>query len=161
MELLGYTYITHKVVPRPSGNECRFTAVRDSDGFEVSDTVFVGTSTDIQSIIQSFLDRQQSTIIEQEVTVPVDDRIAVSMAEAQSKVKLTGCAFLKSAPSCSFEEFINYLNSVLAPEDAMLAPKLFTLYRDSAFSAGRITENIFEAFRDFVVATPTDVLMRF
>jgi len=154
IEIPGYKYISHKVVPRKTGDECRFTVIRESDGVEISDTI--PAVDDLQGAISSFL---TGIVPAEPVREPVDDRIEASMREVQSSVKLHGCAYIKHNPMCAFEEFIGHFSSVLPPEDAATASKYFALYRESAFGAGRISENTFTAFRDFVSATPIETLM--
>lgn len=40
MEIAGYTYIAHKIIPRPWGVECRFTMAKP-DGSHINDIVMV------------------------------------------------------------------------------------------------------------------------
>ncbi len=67
MEIPGYTYITHKLIQRPWGPECRFT-VQDSDGQFIDEVIPV----------------QSMEVTEEELSVLISeraDRIKLSQQE--------------------------------------------------------------------------------
>ena len=56
MEIAGYTYVTHKLISRPWGPECRFT-VRKADGTLVDDVVNISSmSISNADLIQAVTD---------------------------------------------------------------------------------------------------------
>ncbi len=60
MKIEGYAYITHAIIPRPWGIECRFT-VADQDGNHINDIVMLGDgSEDEETIAGMILSKLQS-----------------------------------------------------------------------------------------------------
>lgn len=59
----NYTYITHKLIPRPWGPECRFTVARP-DGTHINEVVSIKTmqinDTDLVAIISNLLARMKT-----------------------------------------------------------------------------------------------------
>lgn len=62
MEILGYTYITHKLIERPWGPELRFT-IEDSQGQHINEAIPIGsmsaTEAEIVEAILACLDRRR------------------------------------------------------------------------------------------------------
>lgn len=59
MEIAGYTYITHKLISRPWGSECRFT-VKTENGVNIDDVIPVPSTkieeNDLAKLILARLD---------------------------------------------------------------------------------------------------------
>ena len=155
MNIPGYKYISHKIVPRRIGDECRFTVLRESDGFEISDTVPAQADLEaLSAAITAFLTRTSEPIEQSQVSF-VDAEIEA----IKERTKTTGCLFIKHFPNCSEAEFLQSFFASLPYEEAQMAQTLMKLHITGAHMRGLITEATFVTFRDFVAKTPTDLLM--
>ena len=159
MDIPGYSYIAHKIVPRSSGDECRFTVVRDSDGFEISDTV-AAQADDAQLVatISAFLARMEVSTHQPDITQQVSF-VDTELEAIKERVKLAGCAYIKHFPACTEEEFLQSFSSALPDSEARMAQALTSLHITGAYLRGLIPDATFTSFRNFVAQTPVDLLM--
>lgn len=160
----NYTYVTHRIIARPWGIECNFT-VRDITGNDINDTITVTSAVvDESEIAELITTRLQSITTLQSEPIPPVATIAVSnidagLIEAKERLKGFGIIQIKTNPLISEGDYFAAFDSAFDVPDAFVARKLLSLYIEGSFSQGFISEPTFNAFRDFVVATPVEILM--
>jgi len=84
--------------------------------------------------------------------------IDLEFQERKDALKKAGILFIKNNPSCTEADLQAYLDANYSIEDASLGKYLMVSYQNWSYKRGLITENTFDAFRDFIVSTPIDVL---
>jgi len=84
--------------------------------------------------------------------------IDLDFQEKKDHLKKVGIQFIKENPSCTEEDLQNYLDNNFSAPDAALGKYLMIDYQEWAYKRELISENTFEAFRDFIVETPIEVL---
>jgi len=62
VEIKGYKYIAHKVIPRPWGVECRFTVSRLTDDSHINDIAMLETGKEDENEIALAIENRLSRI---------------------------------------------------------------------------------------------------
>ena len=85
MEIPGYTYLTHKIIPRPWGIECRFTMAR-ADGTHINDIVMVPSAdisdSDLTALVAAYLGRLEAKEAREALFSHVFDNAGTEVKEA-------------------------------------------------------------------------------
>jgi len=72
MEIRGYQYIAHKIVPRPWGIECRFTV--DKNGQHINDIVMLRDGREGEEEIAELISERLS-LIDRPAEIPIPERM--------------------------------------------------------------------------------------
>lgn len=77
----------------------------------------------------------------------------------KATLKIFGATYLKTHPTCTETEYLAAFDANFAPPDAAMARKLVSIYVHGSHEQGMTGAPTFESFRDWVAATPIDILL--
>jgi hypothetical protein len=78
MKIPGYTYVTHKIISRPWGPECRYTVSRD--GIDINDVVMLSS---VKADDQQVCDQIVARLAVIDAPKPVDDEPVLMYSETE------------------------------------------------------------------------------
>ena len=93
MEIRGYQYIAHKIIPRPWGIECRFTV--DKDGRHINDIVMLKDGKESVEEIAELIGKRLA-LVDRPVEVFIPERM---FTESEIKAILVAKGYLTEGES--------------------------------------------------------------
>lgn len=159
---MAYTVTRTRVKIRPWGPECSFTAcaagLPDINGV----VRLAQPDDDLSGPISAAIARIEGE--QAEAAVPAEETATVSAVDKElittkEVLKIFGVTYLKTHPICTEAEYLDAFDTNFEPPDAAMARKLISIYMRGSREQGLTSAPTFAAFRDWVAATPIDVLM--
>lgn len=157
-----YSVIRTKIRYRPWGHECSFTAV--APGLDdINESVRLDSADeDPAAKIGTIIARIEAEQIE--AATPDEEMSVVSAVDKEliatkDMLKMFGLTYLKTHLACTEAEYLAAFDANFAPPDAAMARKLVSIYVHGSHEQGLTAAPTFDAFRDWVAATPIDILM--
>ena len=157
-----YTVTRARVKIRPWGPECSFTACAPGVP-DINGTVSLDRPDDDPSAkIVAAIARVETEQVE--AATPTEETAVVSAVDKEliatkDVLKIFGVTYLKTHPACTEAEYLAAFAANFPPPDAAMARKLVSIYVRGSREQGLISAATFDAFRDWVAATPIDILM--
>lgn len=159
---MPYTVTRARVKNRPWGPECSFTAcapgVSDINGVVRLASPDDDPAEQIAAAIARVEAEQAEAATQAEETAAVS-AVDKELITAKDVLKIFGVTYLKAHPACAEAEYLAAFDANFQPPDAAMARKLISIYVRGSRDQGLTSAATFEAFRDWVAATPIDILM--
>lgn len=144
------------------GPECSFTACApgcpDINGVVRLDRPEDAPAAKIAAAIAR-VEAEQSeaeSLAEETAVVSAVDKELIATKDV---LKIFGVTYLKTHPACAEAEYLAAFDANFHPPDAAMARKLISIYVRGSRDQGLTGAATFDAFRDWVAATPIDILM--
>jgi len=142
MEIPGYTYLTHKIIFRPWGIECRFTVGRDGQHF--NDIVMLETGNENETVIADAIVKRLVPVI-----------AAIQRESIRCKEFDNVGPELKEALFWLVQQIRKYPNATLAQAqtawDSAWADSLFTFGKLAVYVQQQVGGVTWNGFKTYVI----------
>ena len=150
-------------IVRPWGVEYQFSAYIAETGEYINDTVVIDSDTPDESPNEKIADVIQKRTEIDEVHLPSAEQslsqVDEELISIKNELKVFGVTYMKMNPLCTEEEYSKAFVDTFGDANAGMAKKLLDIYITNAHKDGFTNEKSFNAFRDWVCATPVEILM--